>query len=417
VVFLADTWLHVTTKSVNFIQISPVAIMPDYSFSLIPACTIANQSLSGPNKYNCSIHIAGSAAYFQNATQSLEVLNNASDVAAVFVYESNTQYTYLGIPQTQVADLDYTATTFGMATQCKPVTDECIGTINGIETTWHCADTWQGDLGSVGPNYISTYFPDAAMSTNNTWPGVPNPYYWGYAAIDGTGVQKAGLINSIGTGAPNIAGLTHGGVAFLLFCTITHYDIEYDTINGTVTRFVTTLSNNTVADIWQIPVQITGLHGAPTLLQATDLGLFSKTAQDLADQIALAYSRSALALGAQSVMRTPALVIQQRESFQVSRVPAAPLYTLVIANLLFVVFGVVLTCIAFGVSGGEVREVQARLSIVGLVADRFEQTRGKHGVEKMDDYFEEKAGNDSMRLAIDRSEGDGFSYKVWPKQG
>jgi hypothetical protein len=116
-------------------------------------------------------------------------------------------------------------------------------------------------------------------------------------------------------------------------------------------------------------------------------------------------------------MRTPALAVQQRESFLVSRVPAAPLYTLVISNLLFVVFGVILTCIAIGVSTGDVREVQARLSIVGLVADRFEQQRGRDGVEKMDDYFEEKAGNDSMRVAIDRSEGGGFSYTVWPKEG
>jgi hypothetical protein len=31
------------------------------------------------------------------------------------------------------------------------------------------------------------------------------------------------------------------------------------------------------------------------------------------------------------------------------------------------------------------------------------------------EYFEEKEGNDSMRVAIDRNDGAGFAYKVWQK--
>jgi hypothetical protein len=44
-------------------------------------------------------------------------------------------------------------------------------------------------------------------------------------------------------------------------------------------------------------------------------------------------------------------------------------------------------------------EVQARLSI-GLVADRFEEKRGRDGVERMDDAFEEKDGNGNMRVLV-----------------
>lgn len=85
------------------------------------------------------------------------------------------------------------------------------------------------------------------------------------------------------------------------------------------------------------------------------------------------------------------------------------------ANLLFGVLGVVLTVIAIASSGGDVREVQARLSIVGLVADRFEGQRGRDGVQEMDDYFEEREGNDSIRVAVDRNDGAGFAYKIWQK--
>jgi hypothetical protein len=253
------------------------------------------------------------------------------------------------------------------------------------------------------------------MTSGSTLYGVPNPYYWGYAAIDGTGIQSisgsAGLVGSL---PPDILGLTHGGIAFVLACTITHYEIEYDSVNRTVTRFVSTISNDTVGNVWQVPPTITGYHAAPKLLEATDTGIFSSTAQELADTIALAYSQAALALGAQSVIRTP-LAVQERKSFLVSRVPAAPLFTLVAANLLFGILGVILALIAIASSGGDVREVQARLSIVGLVADRFEGQRGRDGVKEMDDYFEEKEGHDSMRVGIDRDDGAGFAYKVWQK--
>jgi hypothetical protein len=154
--------------------------------------------------------------------------------------------------------------------------------------------------------------------------------------------------------------------------------------------------------------------GIPSLQQATALAVLSNSAQDIADKIALAYSRVALAVGSQAVRSYPAVKAQERQSFLVSRVPAAPLFALVISNLLFVLLGIILTGIAIRTSGGEVREVQARLSIVGLVVDRFEEQRGRDGVEKMDDYFD---GNDSMRVAIDHGNGGGYEYKVWPKPG
>jgi hypothetical protein len=98
-------------------------------------------------------------------------------------------------------------------------------------------------------------------------------------------------------------------------------------------------------------------------------------------------------------------------------VPAAPLFTLVIANPLFVLLGIILTGVAITISDGEVREVQARLSIIGLIVDRFETQRSGDGVEKMEDQFEERDVNGSMRVAIDRGIRVWYTYKVWPKLG
>jgi len=413
-VFLADTWLHVTTKTVNFIQISPVTTPVDYSLTLVPGCTIGNNSFTSQGESFCSLNVAATAVFLANATQSFQVLNNISDVTTVLTYEGKPSYTYLGIPRDQFSQRDFTATTFGMNTQCKPISNECnLNGDYGAFTPFTCAESFQGDLTS-GPSWKIAHFNDSSMSSNLTTSGVHNPYYFGLAARENAG---AGTTSPITRGnVPEIVDVLHGGIAFVLFCTTTLYDVEYDTVNGTVTRFVATASNDSVANAWQGPISlVSGAPGTPSLQQAAGLAVFSNTAQELADKIALAYSQVALAVGAQAVRRSPALAVQERQSFLVSRIPAAPLFTLVIANLLFVILGIVLAAIAIHTSGGEVREVQARLSIVGLVADRFEAQRGRTGVEDMDAYFEEKDGNGSIRVAIDNGSGEGYRYRIWPR--
>lgn len=96
---------------------------------------------------------------------------------------------------------------------------------------------------------------------------------------------------------PEIVPFGHRGIGYILFCTTTLYNIEYDSINGKVKRFVATASNVTVAYTQQGPIQyISRLPGAATLKQAEDVAIFSANGQELVDKVALAYSRTALAL-------------------------------------------------------------------------------------------------------------------------
>lgn len=161
----------------------------------------------------------------------------------------------------------------------------------------------------------------------------------------------------------------------------------------------------------------TGNVGLPNLLQTSTLAAFSDSAQELAYKMALAYSQVALAIGAEAVAPQPALAAQERESFLVTRVPLAPLFTLVLANLLFVAMGFILTFVALASSGGELREIQSRLSVKGLIADRFEGVRGRNGVKSLEEHFEESEGRGSMRVGLDSAEGSGYSYKTCPKTG
>jgi len=94
---------------------------------------------------------------------------------------------------------------------------------------------------------------------------------------------------------------------------------------------------------------------------------------------------------------------QERSTTLVARIPKAPLYTFVLANMLFVALGIALAVLAIARNGGEVREIQARLSIEGLVADIFEGRRAKERVESIDDLFDEMYGQESTRVVIHNS--------------
>jgi hypothetical protein len=386
----------------------------DYSFDLTPACTIGNNSFRdnlSRDSASCSLTIAVTATFLTNGSQSLQVLNNVSDSITVITYESDVAYTYLGIPASDtLSQRDYSVHTFGMSTQCKPISNECnLKAADGASTPFQCAPAFSGDV--TEQSFNMAYFTDADMSSNSTELGIKNPYFFGIAALanpEGGG----SLVQTNLTPIPEIVTPEHGGIAFVLLCSSEMYDIQYDSVNGSITQFIATPSNDSVANIWQGSMAYTSI-GWPSLEQAASLATFSNSAQELADKIALAYSRVALAVSADAVVPSRALAAQQRNSFFVSRVQVAPLFTLVAANLLFVLLGVVLTIIALVAGNEEVHDVQARLSIVGLVAESFEGSRARQRVENMNELFQETDEYGNIRIAIDRSTDGGYTYKRW----
>jgi hypothetical protein len=397
-----------------------VSIGADYGIGLIPNCTVSNNTFDAAfgNPFACNVNPGGSIIFLVNGTKSIQVLNNVSNSVTVLTHDASPPYTYLSVPSSaELSQRDYTATTFSMQTQCQPISEAChLSAPFGASTPFKCTDAFQGDLtAGLAPNgIISEYFTDSTMDSNGTNLGVQNPYYFGLAAL--TNFEGGG---SLAYGTPEIVTPVHGGYAFVLRCQVTVYDVTYDSVNGTITHFDANPSNVSTANVWQAPLAFTNVAG-PYLQQAVSLATFSSTAQEVADKVALAYSKTALAIGAQAVTPIAAVAAQQRTSTLVTRIRAAPLFTLVATNLLFVALGVILTAVALGTSAGEVRDVQARLSVTGLVADRFEGLRTRRGgVKAMEELFEENDGYGSMRVAVERNEeggGDGgYSYKTWPK--
>jgi hypothetical protein len=389
--------------------VAPVTNEIDYSFNLLPNCTVSDDDTTPFGvAHQCGVNIgADGTINLFNGLQSLQVLNNVSSSVMVLTHEN--AYTYLGSPPSEtISHRDYTATTFGLQTQCEIISSECnLNAWAGPSTPFYCGDTFQGDVTGIQDWYMP-YFNDSSMSSNVTGfsNAVRNPFYWGLAAL-----TNIGLLDGISQILPGVVGGVHGGLAVVLFCNSTLYDIQYDSVNGTVTRFVTTPSNISTTNLWQTSIEISGL-GTDQLKQAASLAIFSNSSQELADGIALAFSRVALAVGSQSVGPQPALEAQERTSLLVTRIQAAPLFTLVIANLLFTVFGIILTLIAIPNSRGESQDIQARLSIMGLVIDRFEGQRAKLRVKDLDKLFEECDGQSSKRVVIEGVPEGGYKYKL-----
>ena len=95
---------------------------------------------------------------------------------------------------------------------------------------------------------------------------------------------------------PEIVGGIHGGSTIIaVWCNATVYDLEYTTVNGTITRFITKLSNDIITILLQATQWRTEV-GDANLVQAASVAGLGGTAQSISDQFALSYSETALAV-------------------------------------------------------------------------------------------------------------------------
>ncbi len=440
-VIAADTWLHISTKTVNFTRVTPGRrqgsnFADRYGYGMRPQCTIHNNSYSAQAQAGvddpCSLRIGTKFAYMVNPDESMKVLNNVSDntivqtisgsavrtITADNIGDRNTPYTFL-TPQLSeaLARTDYTADTIAMQTHCRPITRECnLTALAGISAPFDCRPllpAFAGDL--QGSKWKVVSFTDETGTNNYTITGVQNPFYFGISA----------LVNEQGAGVPpdDDGWITpRDGRAFILLCNATVFTARHTSVNGS------RIGAGALHSVAPANVSVTNIvHGVAefskpgdtALRQAAGVAALRNASQLMADDVALAFSRLALGGAAGAFERRPVLEAQYRSATLVARVPVAPLAALLAANLLLALLGAGLTLVALaavaGRSGAETAEVQARLSIAGVVADRFEGVRAWQPVESVDDMFSEKKREGvELRAGIDRSaEYGGWAYKVW----
>ncbi|KAE8363926.1 hypothetical protein BDV27DRAFT_165167 [Aspergillus caelatus] len=414
-VTLGDTWLHLTTTTVEFTQVKPVTNQTNYGFGLIPECLTSNNSVAAQSgeQILCSVSLAVTGSFLRNGTTSLGVLNDMSDLATVSTYtdpQAN-KYTFLQAPEgASLSNRDYTAKTYGARTQCELISTKCKLKNNAAIVTYNCSSDFAGSFTQTGMK--SAFFTNASMAEDmsqsmyNT--GVGNPYY--FAAAD--------IMSLAGGEAPNSTEFLkslHGPYAYILGCNTTIYDIEYDRVNNSITRFVPTISNTSASNVWQTSISHLN-NWYPTIEQTAGAAILSGSAQVFVDKIAEAFSKVTIALGADAVDARPAIAAQDRESFLVARLPKAPLITLVVVSFLYVLCGLIFTVLAMVAVRHKIPDIQARMSIAGLVADRFGDPSSWSKNTSVDEMFEEYSGKSEKRVAIESPDVDGahrFTTRTW----
>ncbi|KAF2188654.1 hypothetical protein K469DRAFT_660398 [Zopfia rhizophila CBS 207.26] len=408
-VFVTDTWLHFTTKTIAFNQIEPTNISSfNHSFHL------RNECVDVPRTYisGCTMNNAATAHFLLDGLNVLNYLVNNSDSGMIKTWSSNEdQFAYLGVPpHPGLADVDYTATTYAVRSRCQPVMKECFPDerISGVGAFYECPFAMEGFLETGPTNTIAwAFFTDSTGKDNSTsLISIQNPYH--YAAIVSVN-QNIGWKEYVATD-PQMTTGGHGSTIFAVFCEAEVYDVEYSSVNNTVTRFVTKQSNSSMANVVQGTQQYTEV-GNPFILQASAVAAWSSNSStEVAEKFAVAYSQAALAVSAGATVPAPPIEAQRRHTILVARVAKAPLFFLVVSNLLLVVLGIILTVLALVAVAGDTGEVQARLSIPALVATHFENGRGEESVEGVEKLFEERKGVKGTRVAVERSGVGGWVF-------
>jgi hypothetical protein len=253
------------------------------------------------------------------------------------------------------------------------------------------------------------YFTDSSGFNNNTDKTlIGNPYYYSAMILANMrNPRPAALQND-----PEVLSGGHGGATIVAVgCTSTVYDVEYSSVNGTIKNWKFSKSNSSTTLIVQGTQRHTDV-GNPNLIQAASIAGLSNSAQEIADQFALAYSQTALAVASGAFEPRAALASQARERILVARVPKAPLFALVAANLLLVFLGIILAIVALVAVRGNTGEAQARLSIPALVAALFE-VRMARPVNEVEDMFEERHGERGPRIGFAKAVEGGWVFQSW----
>jgi hypothetical protein len=129
-----------------------------------------------------------------------------------------------------------------------------------------------------------------------------------------------------------------------------------------MSQFIPTLSNTSIANLVSSTQQFTNI-GNNELIQTASLASLVNSGKDFETTLATAYSQVALGASSGAMVNSPAVEAQQRRNLLVARVPKAPLFCLIIANLSLVILGFALTIYALASSDDSSTEIQARLII------------------------------------------------------
>lgn len=409
---VADTWLHLTATTVPRVAISTVPSPSSlYSRTLFGNCT------SGPFAYrnesgtqSCTIpHTppdvplyssggvggGGAANGLFGVAEGLSTLNNVSKSNFV-VYVDNVAFIAPAVVRQNVS---FTANSHGLRTNCTPISNACnfsYGTPGSSMATYDCKNKYPGvrSDNSFSYGFSSIWFNLTLVGSEGVKPALGtgnNPFnIFIEATID---TPARGLQD------PEFVAQAEGTQAILLWCEIEVLDVAFSMGVDVPGILHTNQSSN--ATTYAISSIFASSPKFPAVSQslwlAAEMAAMSGNSSAYANQLARQLSIVGIGLGAGAMASASTLSEVTHTYSLVSRLPKAPLFTLVCSFLLYA-----LTCAAIALSilftrkshqmtANEIEIVKARLADpLGIVQEHFGDAAliGETNVKQM--FYDER---------------------------
>lgn len=243
-----------------------------------------------------------------------------------------------------------------------------------------------------------------------------NPFYMGLAArISQTAGQFMSGSEMLQNGTSTF--LSDGVVDFLLNCAVASYDVSYTWVDGGLQNMTAVpTANGSVLEIYHGSLLYALVSGGDPDLQSflTQSSLAGTSANAFLQEYGSLYSTKVLSIiGAYTSSRL-SLAEQQRKQMLLSKVPVPPLAVLIAWSLSYTVLGLILALQAYRTSHGNVRDIAAKLSLVGLSQAAFGDTSsgGSSGKGGSQEDVDQALKQETRRVLVDGSPRHGFEFGV-----
>ena len=330
----ADVWLHVASTTVLFEESTPLSSnSSSLSRVLIDICTSdASEYQTDAEVPSCVYGVSpspyggGGIGILYGAAEGLSTLNNLSTRNNVVVTNG------IALITARAPDaLDFNATSYGLQSQCTPISVACgfaVNSTDGLFTPYDCGSLYPG----VQNNGSSGFF-EVGMNLTIVSPEGDNENFGTYrnpfqAAVEITvdTLRPIKVQNDSEFVAP-----VEGNIAILLWCEVVVLDVMYSISGGEVKI----LQQNHSSNITTFPFSATigAANGNPAIQQplwlAAELDATSGNSSKFADLFSADMSRIGIAMAAGLLNESATLAESNQASVFVSRLPKPPLYLLV----------------------------------------------------------------------------------------
>ncbi|KAL8685770.1 MAG: hypothetical protein Q9218_007552 [Villophora microphyllina] len=440
---MADAWLNfvrvtLAAASVSTVQYTTANILLVKNTSLasfapgrgLPsACLVLSDAPNQSNAFvfNTSSNPAGAACYLQKDLDGQATYNGLQNSSELHDSASKAPSEY-----------KFEATTFGSSTRCRVITDVC--DIRGYKAS-PSDHVWANihydcKLDKAGLNltghfshakaleYSSYFYNDSTMSKHHV-PLPANPILWyavvftvGQELVPDLGILKAIEENSYMSSRYNTTitpfwGLVTSGslrkLGGILSCTTSLFDVKYSLIDLAVAHDAWKLMNRTAAypfvgaSFWS-----NGTGNTQYVRGFAEAVAGAKTKEDIASGFATTCDHNILSLAAGMLPSRPPLSMVRSSTAQVTRIPQAPFIALIVLDLVYAAFatGLMVAALMALRTGHNLRDAQARLSTLAVVAESFESPSWGDDAKGIDVLFAERRGEKTRRIAlVDRDSG------------